>query len=348
MMKNLRKKKRSYVIFLFCLIILFSLGIVFYSYLNNAISVVFAKQFNVLEQENNLLVHYISVGQADSIAVNLPDGKVMLIDAGLGGSATTLASYLRGNVLNAKFGNKIDYFVLTHFDTDHYGGALKILKEFDVEMVVCPTVESSGETYNALHNYLYGDECSANVINVKDAVDVFNGFTIEYLHGDPTETEKNAASTVVKITYLNKSFLFMGDATKDSENYYLTHYGNKLDVDVLKVGHHGSTTSSGDDFLEMVSPDYAIICCGLNNKYNLPKSEVLTKLNNIGAQILRTDLDGNIVFAVSTDYEMLNLTSDYTVVGQIVDCRIIIVAIDGLMVLQIIVLLIPKNKSKNK
>lgn len=304
-----------------------------------------ANRFNFVTSENNMLVHFINVGQADAIAINLPDGKTMLIDDGSKDYNVNYVKYLKENVTSSKLNNKIDYLVLTHADSDHVGGTMKLLKNFEIKTIFMPKIMSNSQTFSEIYNYVtkncdyktLGDEFKIETKQYK--------FTFFELLND---SNTNDSSQVIKLEYRNKSFLFTGDISTNVEDDYLNIYGEKLDCDVLKIAHHGSKTATSEAFLHCVTPNYAIISVGKNNDYNHPNDSVIKLLNDYNVNILRTDEHGDILFVIGKDYNLKILNNKYYITNLTLDYTIYVLVFDIILFGVAIVVIIKKEKKKSK
>ena len=236
---------------------------------------------------DTLRVNYIDVGQGDSIFVQLPNNETMLIDAGEAYKSENVINYL--NNLGIK---KIDYVVGTHPHTDHIGGLESVVNTFDIGSIYMPKAISTSKTYEDLLTAISNK--GLKVKTAKSGVVVLdeNNLKLEFIAPNSDNySELNNYSAVLKLTYLDNTFLFMGDAETLSEN----EITSDVDADVIKVGHHGSDSSSGIEFVKKVSPEYAIVMVGEGNSYNHPYQSIIDRYQSVGAKVLRTDLDGNIV-----------------------------------------------------
>ena len=234
-----------------------------------------------------LRVHYIDVGQGDCIFAELPSGKSMLIDAGTNDSVATVCDYI-----DAIGEDTLDYVIATHPHADHIGGMDGVLDEFDVGTFYMPDVQSNTRTFVSMLDSL--ETSDAKVIKAEAGVVVCEEDNLKIQLIAPTEDyydEVNDYSAVVKLTYGETDFLFMGDAEKYAENKITAD----VSADVLKVGHHGSDTSSGEKFLKRVNPSCAVISAGRDNDYGHPHREVIDRLNKRNIKIFRTDLLGTVV-----------------------------------------------------
>ena len=334
------KQKIKKIIISFSIMLLISITLVFHNFLNLLIKGWLVK-INVVSSKNNLMVHFVNVGQGDAIAINLPDNKIMLIDTGSEDNNVTLTDYLKENVLHARHNNKIDYLVLTHADMDHIGGTLRLLKNFNVKTVFVPKVNSNTDSYEEVLTYI---EANCEYRMAYDDYEIKGkDYTITFLK-QMSYDDTNDSSQVIKLSCFNKKFLFAGDVSADVENDFIEHYNEFLDCDVLKVAHHGSKTSSSAEFLMATSPSYSVISVGADNNYGHPTEEVLNRINALGSKVLRTDKDGNILFVVGKDYNLTNLNGKYYVFNLSLDYAYLVVVVDVILLLYIVVIIIKKEK----
>lgn len=231
--------------------------------------------------------HFIDVGQADAELV-ICDGKTMLIDGGNAEDSNLIVSYLRG--LNI---NHLDYVICTHAHEDHAGGLAGALHECSADNVFCSVRSYDSKAFKNFKRYA---EEQGREIEIPKTGDSFAlGESRVEIFGPIKEYEDtNNKSIVMKVTYGNTSFLFTGDAEREAEQDMIDA-GLDLSADVLKVGHHGSNTSSSYMFLREIMPKYAVISCGKNNSYGHPHEEPLSRLRDAGAKIYRTDESGHII-----------------------------------------------------
>lgn len=238
------------------------------------------------DSAGGLSVHYIDVGQADCTLLEC-DGQTMLIDGGNAEDSSMVVSYLRSRGINY-----LDYVVCTHAHEDHVGGLSGPLNTCSVGQVFAPVTEYDSKVFS---NFVYYTEKQGLNVEVPAADDVFalGGATVTVLGPREEYGETNDTSIVLRVDYGNSSFLFTGDMERAAEEDLL-EAGCNLDVDVLKVGHHGSNTSSSYVFLREVMPEYGVISCGKDNDYGHPHDEVVSRLKDAGTTILRTDEHGTV------------------------------------------------------
>ena len=244
-------------------------------------------QSDYINTNNDLLkVHYLDVGQGDSIFIELPNNETMLIDAAESYQSENIINYLKN--LNYQ---KIDYVIGTHPHTDHIGGLKDIINTFKIGKIYMPKVVSTTKTYESLLMAIKDKNLKINTAKAGTSIIDTDTLKINILApNNDTYTELNNYSVVTKITYGTTKFLFMGDAEKLSEN----EIKENVTADVIKIGHHGSNTSSSINFIKKVNAKYGIISVGLINKYNLPKEETIKNWENSGTKIYLTSINGTI------------------------------------------------------
>lgn len=243
-----------------------------------------------------LTVAYLDVGQGDSIFIEAPNGKQMLIDSGLNGEVLGRL----GEVMH--FGDRsIDIVLETHADLDHIGGMPLVLDNYKVGNVIRNGVGKETEIYKDLEDKILKKKIKKIIahrgmrIILDEKRNIY--FDILFPDRDVSQMESNDGSVVGKLSYGDQSFMFMGDATIYTENIIGWNENHSaLDSDVLKLGHHGSKTSSGILWLEEVDPEVAIISVDKNNRYGHPHAEVLERLDSLGIKYLYTYEKGNVIF----------------------------------------------------
>ncbi|WP_243450422.1 ComEC/Rec2 family competence protein [Desulfosporosinus sp. Sb-LF] len=237
-----------------------------------------------------LRISYIDVGQADSILIQIPNGKNVLIDAGNNGDANTITSYLKKQGVS-----KLDIVIATHPHEDHIGSMDKVINTFDIGQVIMPRKDSTTQTYKDMITAIQNK--GLKITEAKAGLKLELGSEVNALLIAPNSVsyeDVNNYSAVLKLSYGTNTFLFEGDAQEQSENE-MVNSGFNLKADVLKVGHHGSHTSSSIAFLAKVQPKYAVISVGQGNSYGHPAQTTIARLTNIGSKVYRTDQSGTIV-----------------------------------------------------
>ncbi|MGN1329275.1 MAG: ComEC/Rec2 family competence protein [Eubacterium sp.] len=252
-----------------------------------------------------MTVEFVDVGQGDCEFIELPDGKCMLIDSG----EKYYADMVEEKIKNEGY-TTIDYLIVTHPHTDHMGGMSQIISDFDIGEIYMPYATSNTKTFENMLEAIDSKDMTINTAKAGVTISFSDEITGEFLAPVGSNYDDlNNYSAVLKLTYNDVSFLFTGDAEDISENEMLENSYSELDADVLKVGHHGSRYSTSNEFLYAVSPQYAVIECGEDNKYGHPHNETVTRLEEKGVDIYRTDLNGNITFV--TDGMGIDLATQY-------------------------------------
>lgn len=245
-----------------------------------------------LPPNNKMLVHYINVGQGDSALIQV-NNKNLLIDAGPKDGKKLLFDYLDSLGIS-----KFDYIIATHPHEDHIGNMSAIINKYDIEYFFAPKVEHTTSDFEKMVESLVNKNKKINIIKEGTSnIDLGKNTNISVFSPNNAEYDNlNNYSPIIKIEYGNNSFLFTGDAEKDVEEEVLS---KKFPIksDVLKVGHHGSSTSTSKSFLTSVNPSIAIISVGLNNKYDHPNDKTIDLLNSNDIKIYRTDIDKVIVLS---------------------------------------------------
>lgn len=283
---NRRNKKKSPIPAIVVLLLIIIPSV--FSAVNNQLDK--DKPTSVADNDNNIIVHFLDIGQGDSEFIEFPDGKCMLIDAGTAEYLYTVTEAIEDYGYST-----IDYVVATHPHADHIGGMSRIVESFDVGEIYMPKASTNTKTFENLLTAISDKGMSVNT--AKAGVEIYSDSELKMEFLAPVSDsyeDLNNYSAVLKITYGSNSFLFTGDAENISENEMLLYDYSSLSSDVLKVGHHGSDSSSTAEFLNAVQPEYAIISCGTGNSYGHPHSETMDRLNDIGAQVYRTDKQGTV------------------------------------------------------
>ncbi|MGN0144779.1 MAG: ComEC/Rec2 family competence protein [Clostridium sp.] len=237
---------------------------------------------------SDLKVHFIDVGQADSILIQ-QGNENMLIDAGNNDDEETLKNYL--NKLGIK---KFTYVVGTHAHEDHIGSLDYIINSYEIGRVYFPKISAATKTFENVVKAVKNKDMKFTVPSVGDTFNIGDAKCTVLAPNSSKYEDANNYSIVIKLEYKNTSFIFTGDAEDVSEKEMLDK-GLDLRADVLKAGHHGSSSSSTNEFLDAVNPKYAVISVGKDNDYGHPNKETLDKLNARKIKVYRTDESGTII-----------------------------------------------------
>lgn len=290
-MMKLGKKKRRIIINIFIVLLIF-IGTIFKSgfadnlegNINNVLND--TSKIEKVKVDNNLLVYFIDVGQADSILIRNGD-YTMLIDAGNNTDGIKLVNYI-----NSLGIDKFDYVVATHAHEDHIGGMDDIINNFKIDKFYMPDVIATTKTFEDMLDALSSNNLKYNTPIIDEQLKLGNAI-LNMLYVGNSSKDLNDSSIVLRLTFGNNTFLFMADATSEIERQLLD---KNISSDVLKVGHHGSKYSTSKAFLDKVNPKYAVISVGLNNLYDHPNKVTLDKLEKRNVKLYRTDENGTIIF----------------------------------------------------
>ena len=287
----------------------------------------------------DLKVNFLDVGQGDCIVIQLPDGKNMIIDSGQYSKAkTSIETFANDNHITT-----FDYLILTHADSDHVYNMSWVIDNYDVKYIFRPNNYSDNTISKDLPSdfntktdggYVVTSQVYAKFMvsayNEKCPVEIFNkdsDFSNKIIYGENELTytfdfltpvasknsiaypDPNNYSPIFMLEYSGKKIMFTGDAEEKMLSEYVENYGNANNVDVLKVGHHGSQNATTSQFVEAIDPEYAIIQCGLGNKYKHPHREALDRLTSYDSEmkIYRNDTNGKIVLSISNSVMNFNL-----------------------------------------
>ncbi len=244
-----------------------------------------------------LSIIMIDVGQGDSFLIKFPNGKTALVDAGNATSTFDNGERVILPLLNYLGIKKIDYGIVSHIDSDHYGGFVALVLSGMIEEIYKTELDTSLSKDCKFENFLHAQGVKLKYIK-HEKIEIGNA-VLYFLHDESIKNSAgestNDRSELFKLVYRETSFLFTGDMGKKIENLFSDRFQSLLDSDVLKVAHHGSKTSTSEFLLENVSPEYSLISAGFKNKFGHPADEVLYRLNESGTEIFRTDLQSAVI-----------------------------------------------------
>lgn len=240
---------------------------------------------NINIVDSKLEIYFFDVGQADSILIKEKD-YTMLIDGGNQSDGENLVKYLQEE-LNI---NDIDILVGTHPHEDHIGGLPDVINTLDISTIYLPNATTTTNIFEKLLDTIAEKNYKITVPKIDEEIKL-NNMNFKVIYTGTDESDLNNTSIVLKLEYGKTSYLFTGDATDKTEEKILN---KDIESDVLKVGHHGSSYSSTESFINKVNPQYAIIQVGTNNKYDHPTKTTLDKLKEKNIKVYRTDLNGTI------------------------------------------------------
>ena len=290
--KSKQKNSLIYAIIAIVVFILSALGLYQNPQILDGISGLFDTGGTTVSLDGVLSVHYIDIGQGDAELIVTPDGKAMLIDAGPNSNEKDLMSYLDSLKITV-----LEYAVFTHPHEDHIGGADAVFEKIDVKRVIMPDTVHNTATFEKMLEAI--DKNDTEVIIPKSGDEFTLGEAKFKILGPNKSGYKslNDWSIVLRLDYGQNSFMFTGDCEKLAEKEMLNVYSARdFSCDVLKIGHHGSSTSTSDEFLLACSPKYAVISCEKGNTYGHPHKETIDILTKHNIETLRTDLSGTIIF----------------------------------------------------
>ena len=257
------------------------------------------KEIGTTVSTGEMQVTFLDVGQGDCTIVRT-EGHAAVVDTGNNDQGEKVVSYLEDQGIDT-----LDYLLLTHPDADHIGGGGNVLEGLEVKKVIMPDVENDTKTYDEVAEDI--ERYQVEVIHPEKG-DTFPLGDAEFTILCPEEelessSDMNGSSVGIKLVHGENSFVMCGDAEERSEEAMVKQFGSELECDVLKCGHHGSSTATSDEFLKKTDPVWAVISCGTDNSYGHPHAEVLDKLEQADTQVYRTDRQGTIV-AVSDGSEI--------------------------------------------
>jgi competence protein ComEC len=242
---------------------------------------------------SELVVRFLDVGQGDAVHIKTPDGYELLVDGGP--SAAVLRELAKGRSFFDRF---IDVVIATHPDTDHVSGLVDVLERYEVGMLVETAAENDAPAAQAYQQAALAEGARIVTGEAGQVIRLGASTTVKILspQGDTTKWRSNAASIIVQVTYGEVEFMLTGDAPSSIEEYLAGAHGAGLESEVLKLGHHGSDTSTSEKFLAVVEPQYAVVSAGKDNRYGHPDGEVIARASQAGARVLNTASRGTITF----------------------------------------------------
>lgn len=248
--------------------------------------------------EGELILTMINVGQADSFLLE-QNGKTALVDCGTRSTGKDVVEYLQNEGIT-----RIDYVFGTHPHDDHIGGMYDVITNFDIGTIILPEIETGEVTTNWYIKLMTEiKEGEYNLEYAKEGAIYYLGDATMKIIGPISQPESNLNnySTILKVSFGKMDIIMTGDAEIDVEEKVLEKYQDELDAEILKLGHHGSDTSTSDEFLEAVSPDYALISAKVGNKYEHPIKSVMQKLENADIEVYRTDENGTVEATITSN-----------------------------------------------
>lgn len=261
------------------------------------------KDSNIGSPSGNLEISYLDVGQGDAAYIRVNDFDI-LIDAGPRSDSDKLLKQLEEKNID-----DFEIVIATHPHEDHIGGMVKVFEKYDVESFYMPKVTHTTKTFENMINAVSNEGLKVKVIKEGTSFDLGDGARIDvYSPIYESYEEFNDYSPIMKLTFGNTSYMFTGDAEAHAEQEVVAKYPKNLDADVLKFGHHGSSTSSTKEFVEAVSPEYGVISCGVDNKYGHPHRETLQTIDTHGIKAYRTDKQGQIT--ITSDGNTINVKTE--------------------------------------
>ena len=248
-------------------------------------------------------VHYIDVGQADSILIT-SNNHALLIDAGNNKDGKTIVNYIKNLGIKT-----LDYAIGTHPHSDHIGGLDTVIKKLNVKEVLMPNIQTNTMTFTEILDAIEAKNVKLTVPKVNDTF-TFGDASFTVLSIENNVEEFNLASIVVRVDYKNCSYIFCADAEIPNEEKMLKNNLN-VKADIIKIGHHGSYSSSSKAFLEAVNPTAAIITLGADNDYGYPHRETVRTLNELDIPFYRTDINGTIIVTSDGEKNTIYLSKEW-------------------------------------
>lgn len=298
-------QKAILVVFILLLVVL---GLLFY--IRDDENVVNVQDVEGIVGEK-LKITFLDVGQGDATFIEFTDGQKMLVDCAIDGRVIEAL----GRVMEY-WDHEIDYLLITHPDLDHYGGCEEILNRFQVKNIIYNgLIKDYDEMWNSFWQAVQDENVNYFEIDREDVWEI-SSTTLHFLYpdhsiaddknipGEEKEANGNNTSIIFELEHEGHEILMMADAEAELEEYLLGIYGEQLDTDLLKAGHHGSGGSSIQDFVDTATPNETIISCGLGNNFGHPSRRILKRLERVSSTVWRTDLQGDIVVGVGEELQV--------------------------------------------
>lgn len=259
---------------------------------------------NLNDDSPKAFIHFIDVGQGDATLIQTPEGKNILIDGGERDEGNKLVAYIKAQGVK-----KLDYVVATHPDADHIGGLIAVLNSISIGEFINSGKVHTSATYEQMmrlildKNIKYSEPDSGDVLIAGKDLETY----LNVVYVNANSVDNNDASVVIKGGYCGTDVLLMGDASKDVEALLLKTEVN-LSSEILKAGHHGSSTSSSLEFLQKVKAESVTLSYGVDNSYGHPHKEVLTNIKSVGAKAYSTATEGTIIVTIDCNGYKINVT----------------------------------------
>ena len=284
------------------------LGLLFY--IKNDDKVLVDKNF--VDEVDKLKITFLDIGQGDATFIEFPDGQQMLVDCSIDGRILEAL----GGIMEF-YDKDLDYLLITHPDLDHYGGCEEVLNRFDVKTIIYNGLKKEyDDMWQSFWQAIQNENVEYIEIDHEDMWEIAST-SLHFLYpdhaiaqddkipGKDKEPGANNTSIVFELDYGGVEVLLTGDAETDLEEYLLQTYGEQLNTDILKVGHHGSGGASHQEFVDVVSPQSSIFSVGKDNHFGHPSLRVIRRLERASSTIWRTDLQGDIICEISENGEVI-------------------------------------------
>ncbi len=252
-------------------------------------------------------ITFLDIGQGDATFIEFPDGQKMLVDCAIDGRILEAL----GRVMEF-YDKDLDYLLITHPDLDHYGGCEEVLNRFNVKTIIYNGMKKEyDDMWQSFWTAVQNENAEYVEIDHEDVWEIAST-SLHFLYPDQPlalatttwQKDSNNGSIVFELAYEGVEVLLTGDAEAELEEYLLHTYGEQIDTDILKIGHHGSGGASVQEFVDMASPEKSVVSCGLNNKFGHPSRRVLKRLERASSTVWRTDLQGDITLEINQTGEL--------------------------------------------